>query len=419
MHDTTGGIVPFTTLSMCIAQVVRRAKKQRPANDQHCSIISGRIKGNRLNQLYPSTTRVSVTQADARGLHLFALRELSICLNASFPVSCNRHWLHGLPSAEKEAVLPEILAVQAVEEASTLGLTTLRLYGSAEQIARVSGALLPSIHALRLAVRAETCGAGVTMQMVQLIAQVQGCRLSIGLEGADAPTQARSQPHGGSFQEICDAVTQFSQADVAVQIVFTLLPHNTHQIEAAILLAKQLGAETIRFRFEQFPTKSADRPLAVEELIAIGRRLERRMRQAHSPHVLYDQPPAFRGLQRENVLDGGDPCDVLHMLAVLPGGEYALCALAQTDPSLRLGRVGEESLEQLWQTHPRLERLRAGLPGALQGMCGHCTVRGSCWGNCAVDHNLCNGSFFGPDWFCEASARLGLFPASRLEESPW
>lgn len=367
-----------------------------------------------------------MTETGTRSRKPFALRELSICLNSGFRLVCHHHRLSAVDYAQNEMVLPEKLAVQAVREAGTSGLKALRLYGSAERIALVTGVLLPEIRAAGLAVRAVSGAQGITPTIVQQIAQVPGCRVSFGLDGADAATHALTQPVGAAtFQEICDAVTQFSQAGVAVQIVFTLLPHNHHQIEASIGLAKLLGAQTIRFRFEQpwqsnpAQSKPTAHLLAVEELIAIGRRLERRRRQAGSPGVLYDQPPAFRGLQREMVLDSGEQCDVLHSLAILPSGEYALCALAQEEASLRMGNVGEKSLAQLWENHPILERLRSGLPGALQGICGHCTLRASCQGNCAVNNMLCTGSFFAPDWFCETSARSGLFPASRVEENHW
>jgi radical SAM protein with 4Fe4S-binding SPASM domain len=130
--------------------------------------------------------------------------------------------------------------------------------------------------------------------------------------------------------------------------------------------------------------------------------------------VSLDVPLAFRPLSR--IVSGSQSgvCNILHVLGVLPNGEYALCGAGQHEPELMMGQVADQPLARLWQQHPLLQSLRAGLPQQLQGICGRCLMKAACKGSCVAANYQAGGDLFAPYWFCQQAMDAGIFPISRL-----
>ena len=90
--------------------------------------------------------------------------------------------------------------------------------------------------------------------------------------------------------------------------------------------------------------------LQVEELIALSWRIERELASHTRLKLLFDLPPVFRGLHPQSTSTGmglahyaswQQRCGILTALSLTPGGEYALCGLAQGVQILRVHDVAE------------------------------------------------------------------------------
>lgn len=331
---------------------------------------------------------------------------------------------------------------QAVCEAVPLGLHGVRLTGggSAQEgeplLYPMFDALIDWLEHNELGIAIETSGAGLTAGRAERLANLPQRSVAIGLDGADAATHDALHRLPGAFETATQAARLLSQNGLAPQIVFAVLRRNAAQIPAMVQLAESLGAESLRFVAAQpdlrVPKKggsghesglSPAETLPVEELIAVGRKVEREFSRGTRLRLMFDQPPAFRGLHPMSRVDSQERCSILNSLAVLPDGSYALCgiasALAGTHPELVFGQVGKDPLEKVWIEHPMLRALRSGMPGRLQGVCNRCQMKTACLGNCAAENYLRSGTFWGPYWFCEAAEHAGLFPMGRLMVDSW
>jgi SynChlorMet cassette radical SAM/SPASM protein ScmF len=156
--------------------------------------------------------------------------------------------------------------------------------------------------------------------------------------------------------------------------------------------------------------------LSVAQLLELQRRLEQELRPKHSLRVFFDLPMAFRPLKR--ILDGDacSICGIMTILGLLADGSYALCGIGESVSELVFGRAGESQLERIWQGHPVLRRLRAGLPNELKGVCGRCLMKAACLGSCVAQNYYRSADLLAPFWFCEMAEDVGLFPATRLRE---
>jgi SynChlorMet cassette radical SAM/SPASM protein ScmF len=325
--------------------------------------------------------------------------------------------------AAQSAHLDPRLFEQAVQEAQPLGLKSVKLTGGEPLLHPEFDALVEILAKTELKFSIETNGVGLTQERAQHLANLQRVNVAVGLEGADAESHDRLRGMPGSFEIATQAARMFAKAGLKPQIVFSLVKENAGQITALIQLAESLGAWAVRF-FLVHPHANGQPPapdepslLAVEELIALGRRVERDLSPNTRLHLFYEQPPAFRGLNPQGPTEVHRRCGVLNAISVLTSGGYALCGVGSMTPELIFGQVGADPLDKIWREHPILLHLRDGMPNRLAGVCERCVMKNSCLGNCVVQNYINSGSFWGPFWFCEAAERARLFPVHRLRDN--
>jgi SynChlorMet cassette radical SAM/SPASM protein ScmF len=358
------------------------------------------------------------------------LTQLTFYLGSRCGLTCRHCWVSSKHSSNgngKKRYLPLETILQAVHEALPLGLQTVQINGSESFLYPEFEALIDQLEKCEVRVVIESSGAGLTGAQASRLARLPLCEVSIGLNGSQP---AVGQAETDAYETAAQAIRQLARAGLAPGVFFLVTRRSIGQVKDVIRLAEELGAKSLLFTGSQLEIagrKGAARQpsvlntdiLTVEELIALGRRIERELTNKTRMHLHFDQPPAFRGLHPLARIEGQGRCSILNNLAVLSGGEYALCGAGSDLPELVFGRVGADLLAQIWSTHPTLLTLRAGLPDRLEGVCERCVMKAACLGQCAVENYLVTGSFWGPNWFCQSADRVGLFPASRLIENQW
>jgi SynChlorMet cassette radical SAM/SPASM protein ScmF len=184
-------------------------------------------------------------------------------------------------------------------------------------------------------------------------------------------------------------------------------------------MAENLGAASVKFNIVQ-PTARGEKlhevqeVLSIAELITLGRHVEQVLAPNTALRLFFDYPQAFRSLSRIASGDGCGICGILGILGVMADGHYALCGIGKHLSDLVFGKVGKDLLVEVWQGHPILTGLRAGLPERLEGVCARCVMKRRCLGACIAQHYYATGNVWAPFWFCKQAEEAGLFPASRL-----
>ena len=371
----------------------------------------------------------------AEGVRRLPLTQLSFYMTNGCNLTCQYCWPGSKQTAEEtsEYFLTVDRIGAAIREALPLGLQTVRLTGGDPLSHPDIDRLLDRLESLELMVEIETPGWGLTPLRAARLAHMRQSSVLIGIDGADASTHDGIHQTPGAFDAAVQAIKLLSTAGLAPQIVTSVMRSNISQLPAIIHLVESLGAASLRIVLmnnrlghpqiagsnRHHPPKDKQEGLAVEELIALGRRVERDLSQTTRLQLLFDQPPVFRGLHSTSRMIGPGRCNILNSLSVLPGGEYGLCGGSELIPALTFGRVGEMPLAQIWNDNPTLQTLRQGMPDRLGGVCGHCVMKTACLGNCVVENYLSTDTLWGPYWFCDAAARSGLFPAGRIIENVW
>jgi radical SAM protein with 4Fe4S-binding SPASM domain len=201
---------------------------------------------------------------------------------------------------------------------------------------------------------------------------------------------------------------------------------NRHQIADVVRLAAEHGAASVKFN----PVMRNGRGIGMHErgealdfseILALSDYINNELRPQAKIEVIHTLPPALTSLTelRRTYGQCGD-CGVAGILGILGGGEIALCGIGQTIPELVYGRLGEDSLREIWLNHPVLKNLRCDLDNVrgYPGICGKCIHAKSCRTGCVAENYAQNGCLVSPQRECLSAESSGIFPATRLRSPP-
>jgi len=354
----------------------------------------------------------------------FPLRQIYFYLTGGCNLRCRHCWIEPRFQGEHGPfpALDVSLFRSIIDQAKDMGLRGVKLTGGEPLIHPRIDEILDSVRHEELALQVETNGVECTAHLARLIASCEDVSVAVSLDAAEAESHDWLRGVHGAFRSAVRGISALVGSGIRPQIIMSLLNRNKDQMAAVVRLAESLGASSVKFNIVQ-PIARGERlhrneeVPSVEEVLRIGRWVERELAPAASIPLFYSHPPAFRplsGMFGESG-DGCSRCRVLNLLGVLSDGSYALCGIGETVPDLVFGRADRDPLGTVWDAHPVLLELRAGLPHRLQGACGRCLMSQLCLGSCIAQNYSLSGHLWGANWFCEEARDLGLFPESRLK----
>ena len=161
---------------------------------------------------------------------------------------CNLRCIHCRATATELSSpldLPTTKALNLIEQVSQLSLPILVLSGG-EPLFRHDIFDLARYAAERgLRVALATNGTLVSREIAQGIVDSGVRRVSISLDGADAPTHDAFRGIPGAFEAALRGFRILRELGMSLQINMTIARHNAHQLPAVLELAKRVGADAL------------------------------------------------------------------------------------------------------------------------------------------------------------------------------
>jgi SynChlorMet cassette radical SAM/SPASM protein ScmF len=246
--------------------------------------------------------------------------------------------------------------------------------------------------------------------------------VSVSLDGACAETHDGFRNVDGAFEATLRGLDNLVDAGYKnVQVI--MCPHrgNVGEMEDVIQLAVDHGAGSVKFN----PVTRSGRGIAMHErgealdhgeVLALTRRVLGELQDQASVRLIIMLPPAMMTIKElMRTKRGGGSCHVRHILGLLGTGDMALCGIGRSVPELCFGRLGEDSLREVWCNHPMLLQLRRDLDDVenYPGVCGDCVHAARCLTHCVAQNYVDSGHLVWPSSFCAEAVRRGEFPASR------
>lgn len=334
-------------------------------------------------------------------------------------LACKHCWL----SPPVESGPPKFATInldhmqQAIDEGRALGLNSVKLTGGEPLMHPQIKSILELIAKERLGLNIETNGTLITDELAECISRVDGAQVSLSLDSIVPEKHDRIRNKTGAFNSTVQAIRFLVKHGTPPQVITSLLPENVNELDEIIAFVTELGASSFKLNIVQ-PTERGKQLqnkgelVTVEKAIKISELLQERYCGQSDILVTVTIPFAFRPL---HLIHQGfvSRCGIMNILGVLPTGEYALCGIGSSIDELVFGKVGLDSLEDVWKRNPVLEKIRSDIPSNLEGICGNCTMKDICLGSCVAQNYYASQSLTAPFWFCAEADACGLFPNSR------
>ncbi len=161
---------------------------------------------------------------------------------------CNLRCVHCRATATELSSpydLPTTKALNLIEQVSQVSLPILVLSGGEPLFRSDIFELAQHATGCGLRVALATNGTLVTKDVARKIAASGVRRVSISIDGADAPTHDAFRGIPGAFDAALTGFRNLKELGMSVQINMTIARHNAHQLPAVLELAKSIGADAL------------------------------------------------------------------------------------------------------------------------------------------------------------------------------
>ena len=359
------------------------------------------------------------------------LRTFYLYLSNSCNLACRHCWItprlvDGQPDPG-DVINVSALRV-AVREAKPLGLSSAKLTGGEPLLHPRFVEIVDMLTEAGLGLNMETNGTLLTVDLARYLkTETNLTFVSISIDGANAKTHDAFRAVDGAFDAVLRGLAHLVEAGYEnVQVIMCAHRGNREQVADLVRLAAKYGAGSVKIN----PVTNSGRGhgmhkrgegLGFRERLALSHYIYDELRPAlHEEglgiEIVLNTPPALMPIGEMMRRRGqiGD-CGVRHILGILGSGEIALCGIGRTVPELVYGRLGQDSIHDVWLSHPTLLELRCALDdvGSFPGICGECTMASQCRTGCVAQNFVDGRQLVWPDPLCAAAEQLGEFPATR------
>ncbi|MDP2939676.1 MAG: radical SAM protein [Candidatus Omnitrophota bacterium] len=306
----------------------------------------------------------------------------------------------------------------ALDECQKLGMNSVKITGGEPFLRADIFELLDYIKDRNLNVTFETNATLIKQKEARALKQVKVSQVAVSIDGPNARIHELLRGIKGSFAEAIEGIKFLKEHNLNVQLIISLWRQNKDYLKSVIELSRSLGVNSVKINIISCIAR-ADKMLkdqevlSVKEVIDCYKQLMQQLQKEPAFAVHFDIPPAFQPLKNGRLRDLYN-CSILNILGILADGRLSICGIGDSLDTLVLGKVGQDSIKDIWCNHPILEDIRKNVPYNLKGVCGKCILRYYCLGKCRAEAFYAKGSFVAPFSFCQQAYEQGLFPISRL-----
>lgn len=307
----------------------------------------------------------------------------------------------------------------AVDEGLPLGLASIKFTGGEPLLHPDFVKMADYATEMGLSTLVETNGTLLTLEMARHLKEKTSVDfISVSLDGATAITHDHMRNVPGSFHQAQQGIAYLVEAGYKPQVIMSLYPGNVSEIQALVEWSEKVGCGSVKFNLLQpsgrgMQMKKRGEWLDIDQLIKLGRWVERDLQKKVSIQLHFSWPMAFRGVSQ--LLGSQGICNIHQILGVLASGELSMCGIGTQVNDLIYGQLGKDKVREVWVSNPLILAIRDKISDGLEGICINCIHRNICLGNCLAQNYLASKRFTVPFWFCQLAEENGLFPFSRKQ----
>lgn len=319
----------------------------------------------------------------------------------------------------KEGEIPIPDLISSLEECRKIGMRSIKITGGEPFTRKDIFTLLDYLKENKLSITMETNATLIREKEARALKEAGVWHIGVSLDGPNAEIHESLRGVPGAFNAALEGIKCLIAEKLNVQVIIALWQGNKEYIKDIIVLAKTLGANSVKINPINGVSR-ADRmvenqeTLSVKETIAFYHQLKQELKD-RSPaiNVIFDIPAVFQPMVNRRFANLST-CGIFNILGILGDGRISICGIGSSAETLVLGKLGRDNLREIWEEHPILKEIRQGVPKDMQGICGNCLLKHYCLGKCRAEAYYENGSLLAPLSFCQIAYEEGLFPESRI-----
>ncbi|MBN1879711.1 radical SAM protein [bacterium] len=351
-----------------------------------------------------------------------ALRVFYLYLSDGCNLHCRHCWI--TPRMVKGQPMPgECLDFKllklAIHEAKPLGLTAAKLTGGEPTLHPDFRRIVDYLTEENLDFTMETNGTLINRELAVHLSKTRLSHIAVSLDSPNPGDHDRFRGLTGAFNLTVRGINNLVEAGFSPQIIMSVYKENLNQVEELIEFAVSIGAGSVKFNPVSPSGRGAELhqkglSLNFDDIIELTHRIRGPLQDRYPIYLCNMIPPALLTI-KELLRHGGSEgiCGVWHILGILGTGDMALCGIGRNIPELCFGRLGKDSIREVWIRNPTLVKLRLDLKASLPGICGDCLHAGRCLTHCVAMNYEMTGQLVNVAPLCAQAIERGMFPATR------
>lgn len=345
-------------------------------------------------------------------------------LTNSCNLSCRHCWITPEKCSDPSKV-PDSMDLdhlkRAIREAKPIGLASVKLTGGEPLLHPQFCEIIELLNAENLNVIIETNGTLVTDRIVECLKNnIPDCFISVSLDSADSTKHDAFRGLNGAFSSAVSGIKKLVEASFNPQVIMSVHRGNLHEVEALIEYASSIGVGSVKFN----PVTNSGRGskmgeqgelLSYDDFMAFKGYVLGELQRMYQVPLYIMMPPALVTIPEIlNRPFGFGRCNILGILGILGTGEMALCGIGRNFPDLCFGKLGSDSIREVWFNNPVLNEIRdIVFNDKYPGICGNCIHARECLMLCMAQNYLDFGTIAHPAALCCEAEKRGEFPVTR------
>ncbi len=351
------------------------------------------------------------------------LNTLYLYMTTGCNLFCQHCWItpsfvNGEPSPGDYIDLNNL--AMAVKEGKTLGLRSVKFTGGEPLLHPQFREILDLMSEEGLSIIMETNAILIDAELADYMKNRSKLHfISTSLDSHRSDFHDKFRGKKGAFKETVGGIKHLVNAGYKPQIIMSPHKGNLGDVEELVKFAVSLGAGSVKFNPVTPNGRGKNmtedgKTLDYEELINLVRYVRGELQDKTPIRLHISLPPALLKIKEIlKVNNVGNECNVRGILGILGSGEMALCGIGRNIPELCFGKIGEDSLREVWINDPTLIKLRDDLESEYPGLCGDCIHSHRCQTQCVAINYSLSGKLVHPYYLCEEAERRGVFPKTR------
>lgn len=351
----------------------------------------------------------------------YTLNSVYLYFSGYCNLKCRHCWIDPKFSSEKNPKSGELdvkSLICALDECLELGMNLVKITGGEPFLREDIFELLDYIKNKKLNLVVETNGTLIKEKEASALKEANAGQVAVSLDGSTQELHQLLRGIKGSFDEAVAGIKFLKKENLNVQVIISLWRENKDYIKQTIDFARGLGANSVKINVINTIARAdkllqENEVLSVREVIDFYHQLMGDLKNISDFRIDFDIPPVFLPIENGKLKDFCT-CGIFGILGILGDGRISICGIGTSSKTLVLGKVGVDSIKEIWNNHPILEEIRRDVPKNLTGVCSKCILKYYCLGKCRAEAFYTKGSLSSPIPFCQIAYEEGLFPKSRL-----